>query len=135
MVAILVALLTAFALYVWAMLKVERQLNEEGQSLVYPWRVPSTKREVLRVDGVLSTCVRRLMSGEDEAAVLSTLRLQLEGRLRGEAGRHYRRAVEGLRDAAGRDWVFDAARREASIEAAVGELWMARAEYLREMID
>jgi hypothetical protein len=133
--AILVALLAAFALYIWAMLKIENQLNEEGQSLFYPWRVPSPKREALRLDGVLVTSIRRLMSGEDEAAVLSTLRLQQEGRLRGEAGRHYRRAAEALRDAMGRDWVFDAERREASLEAAVNELWMARAEYLREMIE
>ena len=135
MVAILIALLAAIALYVWAMLKIERQLNEEGQSLVYPWRVPSAKREVLHIDGVLSTSIRRLKSGEDEAAVLSTLRLQLDDTLHGEAGRHYRRAVEGLRDAAGRDWVFDAVRREAALEAAVGELWMTRAEYLREIIE
>ncbi|NIP37380.1 MAG: hypothetical protein GWN18_20630, partial [Thermoplasmata archaeon] len=78
------ALLASFALFVWAMLKVETQLNAEGDSLVYPWRVPATRREVRRVDGVLGTSIRRIMSGEDEAAVLSTLRLQLEGRLDGE---------------------------------------------------
>ena len=44
-------------------------------------------------------------------------------------------AVEGLRDAAGRDWVFDKDRRERSLDEAERELWMARAEYLREMID
>jgi len=123
-----------FVLYVMAMIKVQHILRERGESLVYPWRVPSTKREARRVDGVLSTCIRRLRSGEDEAEVLATLRLHLEGRLTGEAGRHYERAVEGLRDAKGRHWVFDAERREASLEEAVNELWMTRAEYLKEMI-
>jgi hypothetical protein len=135
MVAMVAGLVASFIAFVWAMLKVERQLNEEGQSLFYPWRVPSPKREVLRLDGVLSMSIRRLRSGEDEAAVLSTLRLQLEDRLHGEAGRHYRRAAEALRDATGRDWVFDAERREASLEAAVNELWRARAEYLREKME
>jgi len=126
--------LAMFVLYVMAMIRVQRVLNERGESLVYPWRVPSTKKEARRVDGVLSTCIRRLRSGEDEAEVLATLRLHLEGRLTGEAGRHYERAVEGLQDAMGRHWVFDAERREAALEAAVNELWRARAEYLKEMI-
>ena len=34
----------------------------------------------------------------------------------------------------GNDWVFDAAGREADVEAAVNELWRARAEFLRELI-
>ena len=65
--------------------------------------------------------------------MLSTLQLHLEGRLRGEAGRHYTKATDRLLDAAGRDWVFDKERRERSLEEAVMELWMARAEYLKEM--
>ena len=134
LVAILLALLASFFLFIWAMLKVEAQLNQEGQSLVYPWRVPSSRSEVRRVDGVLATSIRRLRSGEDEAEVLSTLRLQLEGKLRGEAGRHYARAKERLLSASRRDWVFDAARREADLEGAVNELWRARAEFLKEMI-
>ena len=36
LVLIMVALLAMFALYVWAMWKVERQLNAEGESLFYP---------------------------------------------------------------------------------------------------
>jgi len=127
--------LAMFVLYVMAMIRVQRVLNERGESLVYPWRVPSTKKEARRVDGVLSTCIRRLKSGEDEAEVLTTLRLHLEGRLTGEARRHYGRAVEGLRDAMGRHWVFDAERREAALEEAEKELWMTRAEYLREMME
>ena len=134
LVAILLALLASFAIFVLAMLKVEAQLNKEGDSLVYPWRVPATRREVRRVDGVLATSIRRIVSGEDEAAVLSALRLQLEGVLKGEAGRHYARARERLLTASRRDWVFDAERREADLEAAVNELWRARAEYLKELI-
>ena len=34
----------------------------------------------------------------------------------------------------GVDWVFDKDRRERSLEEAERELWMARAEYLKEMI-
>ena len=62
------------------------------------------------------------------------MRLQLEGKLRGEAGRHCARARERLLSASRRDWVFDAEGREADLEGAVNELWRARAEYLREMI-
>jgi len=43
--------------------------------------------------------------------------------------------VEGLRDAMGRHWVFDAVRRESALEEAEKELWMTRAEYLREMME
>ena len=127
--------LAMFVLFLWAMLKMERSLNSEGQSLFYPWRVPSTKKKARHVDGVLSTSIRRLGSGEDEEEVLSSLRLHVEGRLPGEADRHYRRAVDGLREAAGRDWVFDTERRERALEAAVMELWMTRAEYLKEMME
>ena len=66
--------------------------------------------------------------------VLSSLRLHLEGKLPREADRHYRRAVEGLRDAASRDWVFDAERRERALDEAERELWMARAEYLKDLM-
>ena len=134
LIAIMVALIFTFVVTVWAMLKVERSLNAEGESLVYPWRVPSTRKEARRIDGVLSTSIRRLNSGEDEVEVLATLRLHLEGRLHGEAGRHYRRAMERLRDAAGRDWVFDKDRRERALEEAERALWMARAEFLKEKI-
>jgi len=57
------------------------------------------------------------------------------GELPGEARRHYERAVERLEEANGRDWVFDKERREAALEEAEKALWMARAEYLREMIE
>ncbi len=39
-----------------------------------------------------------------------------------------------LEEAARRDWVFDAERRRRDLEEAEKCLWMARAEYLREMI-
>ena len=69
-----------------------------------------------------------------EVEVLSSLRLHLEGVFSGEADRHYQRAVEGLRDAAARDWVFDVERRERALEEAVMELWMTRAEYLKDLM-
>ncbi len=62
------------------------------------------------------------------------LRLREEGKLPREADRHYRRAVEGLRDAASRDWVFDSERRERALDEAVMELWMTRAEYLKDLM-
>ncbi len=127
--------LVMFVLFLWAMLKMERSLNSEGQSLFYPWRVPSSKKEARHIDGVLSTSIRRLKSGEDEAEVLSSLLLHVEGKLPREADRHYRRAVDGLRDAAGRDWVFDRERRERALDEAERELWMARAEYLKELME
>ncbi len=128
------ALLAMFVFYLIALSKVQRILEERGESLFYPWRVSEPKKKARRIDGVLSTSIRRLKSGEDEEDVLATLRLHLEGRLRGEAGRHYARAVEGLKDAAGRDWVFDKDRRERSLDEAERELWMTRAEYLKDMI-
>ena len=127
--------LATFAVFCWTIIKMERQLNAEGESLFRPWKVRSPRKHAKRIDGILSTSIRRLRSGEDEVEVLSTLRLHLKGRLHGEAGRHYRRAADRLRDAAGRHWVFDKDRREASLEEAVNELWMARAEYLKEMIE
>ncbi len=128
----MVAVIAFFALFVWTIYKMEQQLNAEGESLFYPWRVPSTRKKVRRIDGVLSTSIRRLKSGEDEEEVLATLRLHLEGKLGGEAGRHYTRAMERLRDAARRDWVFDKERRQASLDEAERELWMTRAEFLKE---
>ncbi len=125
--------LAMFVLFLWAMFKMERQLNDEGQSLFYPWRVPSPRKETRRIDGVLATSIRRLRSGEDEEEVLTTLRLQVP-ELPREAARHYTRAVERLTEAAGRDWVFDAERRRRDLGEAERELWMTRAEYLREMI-
>jgi hypothetical protein len=126
--------LAMFVIFIWALYKMERQLNLEGESLTYPWRVPSTKKEARHIDGVLSTSIRRLKSGEDEEEVLASLRLHLEGKLPREADRHYQRAAEGLHDAAARDWVFDTERRERALDEAVMELWMARAEHLRELM-
>ncbi len=125
--------LAMFVIFLWAMLKMERSLNSEGESLFYPWRVPSTRKETRRIDGILATSIRRLKSGEDEEQVLATLRLQVP-ELPREAARHYTRAVERLAEASHRDWVFDAERRRRDLGEAERELWMARAEYLREMI-
>jgi hypothetical protein len=132
-VFIFAGIVVMFIVYLWAMHKVEVSLNREGDSLWYPWKVPSTRKEVRRIDGVLSTSIRRLMSGEDEETVLATLRRNAGG-LRGETARHMERAILRLEEASGRDWVFDKERRERDREGAVNELWRARAEHLGDMI-
>jgi hypothetical protein len=120
--------------WIWSIYKVEQSLNVEGESLFYPWRVPSMRRKIRRIDGVIATSIRRLVSGEDEEAVLATPHLHVREELRGEARRWYDLAMDSLEEAAGRDWVFDAKRRQRALEEAEGCLWAARAEYLREMI-
>ena len=55
-----------FVFYLIALFKVQRILEERGESLFYPWRVPEPKKKARRIDGVLSTSIRRLKSGEDE---------------------------------------------------------------------
>ena len=65
LVLIMAALLAMFVLYMWALLKVERQLNEEGESMFYPWRVRSQKRDLLRVDDALSDAIDRLARGDE----------------------------------------------------------------------
>ena len=106
-----------FFVFIWTIFKVEKQLNWEGESLWYPWRVRSTRRDARRMDGVLSTCIRRLVSSEDEENVLSTLHLQTSGGrgLPGSARLHYDKAI-------------------LSLEEAVKALWMVRAEHLRVVI-
>jgi hypothetical protein len=114
--------------------KMERVLNADGESLFRPWKVRNPRQHARRIDGVLATSIRRLKSGEDEVEVLATLHLHVDGQLRWQAKRHYARAVEHLEEASRRDWVFDAERRESALEEAERALWMARAEYLREMM-
>ncbi len=133
-VLLMVAVLAFFALFVWTIYKMEQQLNAEGESLFYPWKVRSPRTTARRIDGVLATSIRRLVSGEDEEDVLATLRLQVGDELPREAGRHYTRAVARLEVAARRDWVFDAEARKRDLEEAEKCLWMARAEYLREVM-
>ena len=124
-----------FVLFVWTIYKIEQSLNREGESLFQPWRVRSPVRHARRIDGVLATSIRRLKSGEDEEEVLATLSLHVARELPKEARRHYDRAVARLEEAAGRDWVFDAERRERALDEAERCLWMTRAEYLREMME
>jgi hypothetical protein len=132
-VLLFASIIIMFIIWLWAMHKVEVYLNAEGESMFYPWRVPSTKKETRRVDGVLSTSIRRLRSGEDEVEVAATLRRNAGG-LQGESRKHLDRALLRLQEASGRDWVFDKERREKALEEAEKALLMARAEYLREMI-
>jgi hypothetical protein len=126
--------LVTFAVFCWIIVKMERVLNADGESLFFPWKVRNPRQHARRIDGVLATSIRRLKSGEDEEEVLATLHLQVDGQLRWQAKRHYARAVEHLEEASRRDWVFDAERRESALEEAERALWMARAEYLREMM-
>jgi hypothetical protein len=51
--------LGTFSIFVWTILRVERSLDAEGGSPVYTWRVPSTRKEAHRNDGVLATSIRR----------------------------------------------------------------------------
>ncbi len=132
-VLLMVAVIALFALFAWTIYKMEQSLNAEGESLFFPWKVRNPRTVARRIDGVLATSIRRLVSGEDEEEVLATLRLQV-GELPGEAARHYDRAVARLEEAAGRDWVFDSERRCRDLEEGEKALWMARAEYLREVI-
>ena len=61
---------------------------------------------------------------------ISTLSMVLS-----EASReHYDRAMEALREADSRDWVFQAEERLRSREEAERWLWAARAEWLRGVV-
>ena len=133
-VLLIVGALAFFVLFLWTIYKTEQSLNREGESLFRPWRVRSPVRHARRIDGVLATSIRRLKSGEDEEEVLATLSLHVARELGKEARRHYDRAVARLEEASRRDWVFDAERRRSALEEAEKELWMTRAEYLREML-
>ncbi|MCJ2540805.1 MAG: hypothetical protein LN414_06000 [Candidatus Thermoplasmatota archaeon] len=65
LILIIAALLAMFVFYLIALSKVQRILEERGESLFYPWRVPEPKKKARRIDGVHSTSIRRLKSGED----------------------------------------------------------------------
>ncbi len=86
MALLLTCIIGMFIAWLWAMHKVELSLNGDGNSMFYPWRVPSKRKRARRIDGVLATSIRRLAAGEDEEAVLAGLHLH-RGELRGEAHR------------------------------------------------
>jgi hypothetical protein len=133
-VLVFAGIIIMFIIWCWAIHKVELSLNSEGTSMFYPWRVPGKRKTARRIDGVMAMSIRRLAAGEDEDEVLATLRLHVGGELRGTARQWYDMAVDSLEEASGRDWVFEAERRQRALEEAEGCLWAARAEYLREMI-
>ena len=134
-IALIIGMVAFFALFLWTIYKTEQSLNREGESLFRPWRVRSPVSHARRIDGVLATSIRRLKSGEDEEEVLATLNLHVGRELGKEARRHYDKTVARLEEAARRDWVFDAERRERALDEAERCLWMTRAEYLREMME
>ena len=124
--------LAMFAFFLWGMYKVERQLNDEGQSLFYPWRVPRRKAKGLRVDDALANALQGL--ADCDSTVMIAWRLELrtkEGKLVPEAARgSYDKAVARLENATGLE------RSEERRVLREAEKWLlaARAEVLREMV-
>jgi hypothetical protein len=121
-----------FAFFIWAMYKVERQLNDEGESLFYPWRVHRTKRKGLRVDDAFANALLGLANEEMPEVIAWRLELRTkDGKLVPEAARgSYDKAVARLENSRGlklrEGWrVLDEAEKW---------LWAARAEVLREMV-
>jgi len=141
-----------FAVFLWGMFKIERQLNDEGQSLFYPWRVPSPKQKGLRVDNALRHALQALANCEPTVIIAWRLELRTKsGKLVPEAARgSYDRAVARLENATGLEpderWrVLDEAERRPTSreeterlrrarEDSTKWLWAARAEVLREMV-
>jgi hypothetical protein len=54
--------------------------------------------------------------------------------LPGEAGEHYGRAMDALREADSRDWVFQAGEWRRAREDGERWLWVARAVWLKGMV-
>jgi hypothetical protein len=130
-VLLVVVFLAMFLFYLVALFKVQNILEERGESLVRPWRILDRQQEIRRIDGILSMSMRRLISGEDEEQVLSTLLINAK-HIEGRAEGHLLKAIERLEDASRRDWAFDIEMRSESTEEAIRELSMARSEFLAE---
>ncbi len=111
---VLAGIIAMFATFVWTMYKTEKQLNWDGESLVYPWKVRNPRTAARRLDRTLNAATRALARGRDEEDVLCMLR-QVEGMVPVRARPHYNLAVARLEDAAYRDWVFDAERRRRDL--------------------
>ena len=133
LVLIMAALLAMFVLYMWAMYKVERSLNAEGESLFYPWRVRNRKRDLLLVDDALSDALHRLARGDEADDIAWNLQFRTrDGRMVPEGARgHYDKAVARMENSRGRD----RETRDRVLGEAEKWMWAARAEYLREMIE
>ena len=127
-----IGLFAMFAFFLWGMYKVERQLNDEGQSLFYPWRVPIRKRKGLRVDDALANAIHGLE--QCDSTVMIAWRLELrtkDGKLVPEAARgSYDKAVARLETATG----LERSEERRVLREAEKWLWAARAEALREMV-
>ena len=133
LVLVMAALIAMFALYVWAVLKVERQLNTEGESLFYPWRVRSQKRDLLLIDDAISDALHRLARGDEADDIAWNLQISTrDGEMVPEGARgHYDKAVARLVNSRGRD----RETRDRVLGEAEKWMWATRAEYLREMME
>jgi hypothetical protein len=116
----------------------EERANARGESLVRHGRSGRHQpaKPSWHVDEALSTGLEWLAEGKDEADVAAMLNIWTHRGedLSGEARGHYDRAMEALREADARDWVFQAEERKRSQEEAERELWAARAEWLRGLV-
>jgi hypothetical protein len=84
----------------------------------------------------LSTGLEWLAEGKDEADVATMLNIRTHRGedLSKESRAHYEKAMEALREADARDWVFQAEERRRSREEAERWLWAARAVWLRGLV-
>ena len=113
----------------------EERANARGGSLVHHGRPRREPREnpSWHVDEALSTGLEWLADGRDEAEVAAMLNVRTHRGedLSEESRAHYDRAMEALREADARDWVFQAEERRRGREEAERWLWAARAVWLR----
>ncbi len=127
-----------FFFFILVLQGLEERANERGESLVRHGRSrrPRPKRPSWHVDEALSTGLEWLAEGKDEADVAAMLNIRTH---RGEdlsegARGHYDRAMEALREADARDWVFQAEERRRAREEVEKWLWAARAVWLRGLV-
>ncbi len=129
----------------------EERANARGGSLVRRGRPRSRRgrqpaKPSWHVDEALSTGLEWLAEGKDEADVAAMLNIRTHRGedLSEESRAHYEKAMEALRQADARDWVFQAEERRmarAAVEAPRGFreeaerwLWAARAVWLRGLV-
>jgi hypothetical protein len=126
---VVIGIAAMLAVFLWGMYKVERQLNDEGQSLFYPWRAPKRKQKGLRVDNALRNALQGL--ADCDSTVMIAWRLELrtkDGKLVPEAARgSYDKAVARLENATG----LERSEERRVLREAEKWLWAARAEWLR----
>ena len=116
----------------------EERANARGGSLVRHGRPghQQPKEPSWHVDEALSTGLEWLADGRDEAEVAAMLNIRTHrGQdLSEESRAHYEKAMEALREADARDWVFQAGERRMGREEAERWMWAARAVWLRGVV-